>query len=710
MSSAAHEILHLRAADTSVIIDPRPGNAPAMLYWGPSLGTPSADELQNIVRMLAIEGRSADLDTGWGLTMVPLSADGWCGAPGVAGHRNSTAFLPRFECIAADASIDRAVLTLRDANTVLTLTITVEVLPSGLVRQRLTLTNDADAPYEVLALRAGFPVPPEATEILDFTGKWAKERQPQRYPFTYGRHVRTNHKGRPGPDAPLLLIAGTPGFAFERGACRAIHVAWSGNAELAAERDPFVGGGVLTGAEALMPGEMVLTGGASYEGPWVYASHGDGLDAVAARFHDFLRARPEHPTSPRPVILNCWEAVYFDHDETQLTKLAEAGAAIGVELFMLDDGWFLGRRHDRAGLGDWSVDPAVWPNGLAPFIDKVHALGMKFGIWVEPEMVNPDSDLARAHPEWILGPVGRMTADARQQQVVNLANPDAYANIFGQLDRLLGDHAIDYVKWDHNRELHEPGDVRTGRPVVHEQTRALYRLLDELSARHPNVEWENCASGGSRIDLEIVARTHRTWVSDCTDPAERAVIQQSTGLLLPLEMMGNDIATEANHQTSRMSYLDFRGGIALLGHLGIQLDLTKEPAAEIAALATWVELYKTHRALMHSGRAVNVDAPDASRMIRGVVARDRSHALFTIAQLNTSVSAAPGRVRFVGLDPDALYELRAAPTHAIRRGYGVSTWSPDGARLSGRTLDLIGIEAPLMSPEQVVVLSFERVG
>nr|WP_326584584.1 alpha-galactosidase [Streptomyces sp. NBC_00481] len=297
---------------------------------------------------------------------------------------------------------------------------------------------------------------------------------------------------------------------------------------------------------------VATSAGTATTGPWLYASHSDqGLDGLSARFHDHLRARPGHPHRSRPVVLNTWEAVYFDHDLDRLTHLADLGAEVGVERFVLDDGWFRHRRDDRSGLGDWYVDETVWPSGLRPLIDHVRAPGMEFGLWVEPEMVNPDSDLARAHPEWILATGGRTPADRRSQQVLDLTHPEAYAYILERLDDLLTEYDIAYLKWDHNRELVDAGHSPSGEPAVHRQTLAVYALLDELRARHPGLEIESCSSGGGRVDLAILERTDRVWASDCNDALERQSINRWTGLLLPPELVGSHIGAARSHTTGR---------------------------------------------------------------------------------------------------------------------------------------------------------------
>jgi len=370
-----------------------------------------------------------------------------------------------------------------------------------------------------------------------------------------------------------VYAAGQSGFGFGHGEVWGIHLGWSGNQQVYGERMPS-GVAVLGAGEVLLPGELILEPGVSYTTPWLFGSYGVGLDAVTARFHEYLRARPIHPVKPRPVVCNVWEAVYFDHRLDRLVALADAAATVGVERYVLDDGWFRHRRDDSAGLGDWYVDEGVWPDGLNPLIDHVRGLGMEFGLWFEPEMVNQDSDLARAHPDWILSLPHRMPPEARHQQVLDLGHPDAYAYLLERMDAILTEYDIGYVKWDHNRELVDAGHHPDGTPGVHNQTLALYRLLDELKARHPGVEIESCSSGDGRVDLGIIDHTDRVWGSDCIDALERQAINRGTSSLLPLELIGSHIGSPTSHTTGRTHTLAFRAGTAIFGHLGIEWDMT----------------------------------------------------------------------------------------------------------------------------------------
>ncbi|AEG45136.1 alpha-galactosidase [Isoptericola variabilis] len=702
-------VLHLRNGGTSVVLDARDVPLPAIVWWGADLGDLADAELEDLAMAARPQRVSGGIDTPTALALLPQEATGWFGTPGLAGHRPGGRGFSALLCtrdldVAEHAGqLTGVVVRAADDAAGLAADLEVEVTPAGLVRQRVTLTNLGDEPFELHALAPVFPLPAGADELLDTTGRHLRERSPQRHAFTVGTHVRESRRGRPGADASLLLVAGRAGFGFERGLVHGVHVAWSGNHRLLAERTPTAEA-YLSAGELLAPGEVTLAPGASYRTPWAIGSWGDGLDALARRFHDELRARPHHPHRPRPVTLNTWEAVYFDQSLERLTALAERAAAVGVERFVLDDGWFRGRRDDTAGLGDWYVDETVWPDGLGPLIDVVRGHGMEFGLWVEPEMVNPDSDLARAHPDWILRGRADLPVPARQQQVLDLSRPDVRAYLLERLDALLTEHDIAYLKWDHNRDLLEAGSAEDGRARVHENVKALYALLAELKRRHPGLEIESCASGGARVDLGILEHTDRVWTSDTLDPVERLQIQRYTGLLVPPELMGAHLTTPHVHSTGRTVALDLSAGVALPGHFGIEWDLTTLDDAGLADVAQWVALHRRYRDLLHTGVVVNADTPP-DRDVRGVVARERDRAVITYTQVTTSVTYPPGRFTVPGLDPERRYAVRVvAGSVADGPGQSPLPWTQRPVTLTGRQLGLVGLQAPVLHPGRLVVL------
>ncbi|QUH01996.1 alpha-galactosidase [Saccharopolyspora erythraea] len=700
------QIVHLGTDEVSLVVDARGSGLPVVVHWGASLGEPDQNALENLVRATARPVAHNALDEPVPFSLLAQPGLGHPGRPGLSGHRGGQAWSPLF-CLSDVTRHGRSVLfEAVDKQAALTLFTEIELTDSGVLRQRHRLRNDAAEEYTVDALEVSLPVPARAGELLDFTGRHCRERAPQRHPFAFGSWVRENRRGRTGHDASLQLVAGTPGFGFAHGEVWAAHVAWSGNHVTYAER-LVEGPSVLGGGELLLPGEVVLPAGEEYASPWFYAAYSPrGLDGISAGFHHWLRSRPEHPRSSRPVVLNTWEAVYFDHELDRLRELADVAARVGVERFVLDDGWFRHRRDDQAGLGDWYVDEQVWPEGLHPLVDHVRGQGMEFGLWVEPEMINPDSDLYRAHPDWVLAPgTGELPPPSRYQQVLDLAIPDAYTHILERLDALLTEYAIGYLKWDHNRDLVAAGHA--GRPGVRAQTLALYRLLDELRSRHPGVEIESCSSGGGRIDLEVLRRTDRVWTSDCNDALERQSIQRWTGQLLPPELMGTHVGPPRAHTTGRTHDLSFRVATALFGHFGIEWDIASATEQEQAGLAAAIELHKDLRALLHSGHVVRVDHPDPSAYLHGVVAQDRAEALFCYAQLATSTSAVAPPLRLPGLEPDRDYRVEVVdPVGSARLAQRAAQewWAAGEIVLTGRALAEVGLQPPVLEPEQALLL------
>jgi alpha-galactosidase len=696
-------VLHLTRGGTSVVVDLDAAPAPAIVHWGAAL----ADSTPATLAGLAIAARgqrvSGGLDATPALTLLPTGAEGWFGTPALEGHRDGSAVSILLTVVDVQAGEHRASIALADAEAGLAVRAELRIGPSGLFRQRITVRNTGATAYVLQTVLPTFPLPWDATEILDTTGHHLRERSPQRRGLTFGSHVRESRRGRTGADASILLAAGRPGFGFERGRVHGIHVAWSGNHRVLAERT-VSGDAFLAGGELLLPGEIVLQSGAAYSSPWVIGSWGDGLTELSQRFHDEWRARPQHPRRPRAVTLNTWEAVYFDHSLARLTALADAAASVGVERFVLDDGWFEGRRDDTAGLGDWTVDGQVWPDGLHPLVDHVRTLGMEFGLWVEPEMVNPDSDLARRHPDWILR--GRMSLppSARQQQVLDLSHPEAYAHIAGRLHALLDEYPIAYLKWDHNRDLVDAGGGPAGGARVHEHTLAVYRLLDELKSAHPGLEIESCASGGARVDLGILDRTDRVWTSDSLDPLERLENQRHTGIVVPPEMLGMHLTSPIVHSSGRTVSLGLSGAVALLGHFGIEWDLTTLDDATRAGIAEWVALAKRLRPLIASGRVVHVDGTEPGIDVRGMVAADAASAVFTIVQTATSAAYPPGRIRMPGLDPARIYRLRVLMRDGADAGQSPLAWAEAAPVLTGRELAEAGVRAPVQRPQQALVV------
>ncbi|MFD0782722.1 alpha-galactosidase [Micromonospora azadirachtae] len=691
--------VHLQADGVGLVLDCRGARLPRVLHWGRALPRATDDDLATLALASVPATVPNSLDTPLPVAIVPELATGWFGRPGLLGHRDGRHWSPMFETehVGLDDRGDgggEVVVRASDVGCGLSIEIYFELTAGGVLRLRAGLRNIAAQRYVLDGLVIALPVPAEATELLDFTGRWSRERAPQRREFSAGAHLRDGRRGRTGSDTTFILVAGEQGFGFRSGQVWGMHIGWSGNHRTYAERLP-TGESVLGGGELLLSGEVRLAPGESYETPWIYAAHGDGLDEMAERFHRLVRSRAR---GPRRVVVNTWEAVHFDHDMGRLRALVDAAADVGAERFVLDDGWFRGRRDDRAGLGDWFVDEERWPAGLHPLVEHVLARGMDFGLWVEPEMVNPDSDLARAHPDWIIAVGGRQPPSVRHQQALDLRRPQAYAYVLARLDALVTEYRIAFLKWDHNRDLIDA--------EVHGQTLAVYRLMDELRARHPLLEVESCSSGGARVDLGILERTDRVWASDCIDGIERQAIQRWTALLLPPELIGSHVGAARSHTTGRTQGLGLRAGTALFGHFGIEWDLTAATDAERAELRRWVELYKRMRGWLHRGRVVRADHPDPALWLHGIVSDERDQALFAVVAMTTGTSTQPGRVRIPGLDPNLRYRVcpLAPGDRPGTTALALNPWLAGGIVLTGQVLAEVGVSAPPLQPEQLLLL------
>ncbi|MBT1172567.1 alpha-galactosidase [Bifidobacterium sp. MA2] len=728
---------------------------PRLVHWGRPLAAP--ETLLDAYDALKPQRVSGALDeTAWP-SILPTQSEAWIGDERLTVRRGGVELFCRFAVTdirialaerdaidvaqAADApestpaearvavpgaSVETPVVTVvaEDTEQGVGLEWTAELLHGGLIRQRAVVRDLAAgvAPLEIGKVELGFPLPALASEILTTTGHHLRERSPQRQPLTVGRFEKVAMAGRPDFDASLLLTAGTPGFGFEHGEAYSVHVGWSGNSVLSAERQPYTTG-LIGGGEVLMGGEITLSAGTatdSYTTPWVYGSYGDGLNEIAARFHTRLRdLHPELVAKPRPIILNTWEAVYFQHDFDTLKALADKAVESGVERFVVDDGWFGSRRDDTSGLGDWHIAKEVWPDGdrsLKALADYVHAKGMEFGLWFEPEMVNPDSDLYRAHPDWVLKPTaGRLPMQGRSQQVLDLTNLDAYAYLYGAMDALVGELGIDYIKWDHNKLVTEAVSPRTGRPAVHEQTLAVYRIFRDLRAAHPGLEIESCSSGGGRVDLGILEFASRIWVSDCVDPVERADIQRYTSLLVPPAMMGEHVGASPAHSTHRATSQELRMAMAFFGHMGVEWNLLKEPQEALDKLGAWFAEFKRHRAWFAVDTCVHADAADPAVRVDGMVKPDRSAAFYRFTQLTTGQTYPAAPIRVPGLDPDGVYRIQPLyldldlETPGLGNGQSpLGWWTADGVLATGRALETYGLRPPSLHPAQAVLFTAIR--
>jgi alpha-galactosidase len=696
----------LAADGVSVVIDLSTGT-PVVLHWGSHLGDVDIMELRSALQEAVPHAHLDDYENS-GLWRE--NSRGYLGRPAVLGHRGGQDWSQRFDILETKSTSHSLFVRSADAAAGLEITANLELTAHGILRFSQTLKNTGNGDFALEELTSWLPLPDQICETLDFTGRWVKERQPQRQEIHVGTWAREIREGRSGHDYTIVQLALTKDADYQRGEVYSLGLQWSGNSRHLVEK-LSTGRTSIGAGELLLPGEVILQPGETYEAPTVAATYSsEGIDGITDRYYRWLRSRPNHPTNirPRPLTLNVWEAVYFDHKLEKLIQLADVAKEIGVERFVLDDGWFGSRRNDRSGLGDWVVSKDVWPNGLKPLIEAITARGMEFGLWFEGEMVNPDSDLYRAHPDWILHVPGRIPPEGRFQQVLDLTNQGAYQHVLGQVDAILSEYNIAYIKWDHNRTLIEAAHL--GQAAVSEQTKAIYRLFDELKARHPGLEIESCSSGGGRIDLGMATHVDRFWTSDCNDALERQYIQRYTQFAIPPEMLGSHIGPTHSHTTHRVHSLSFRAITALFGHAGLEWDITECTPEEREILKTWVAYYKANRELLHSGKMVRVEQPDDSSFVHGVIATDKSKAIFALVTLRAIPSQTPSSLRFEGLDPVARYRVRlvepAGSAQYVERQ--LPKWL-SGVELTGAALDRVGVRPPILAPENAILIELEKI-
>nr|WP_315247314.1 alpha-galactosidase [uncultured Albidiferax sp.] len=609
------EFLLLHSRHSTLVLECPPGEAPLWRYWGPRLsdGSTPGQPLRG-TRPLP----SFMLDFDQPLTVLPTFGVGWFGQSALLAHRAGLDFAQAItQCDVEWTTPGSAVvLHLTDAVAQLRFDVSLALdADTDVLTLQTTLTNLGHADIDVQWLAAGtLPLPGDAATVRSYAGQHNHEFLLQTDTLGRNQWRRENRRGRTSHDCFPGAVVTTPGSTEHTGLVFGAHLAWSGNHQQTIE---WLHDGQYQWqmGEWLAPGEGRLAPGASLHTPEIIATCSTGgLNGLAANFHAALRKRMAWPGGamrPRPVHLNTWEAFYFDLVPGDVMALADAAAKVGVERFVLDDGWFHRRHHDRAALGDWWPDDTKFPSGLGPLVAHVNALGMEFGLWVEPEMVNPDSELHRTHPDWALQIAGRPLITARNQLVLDISRPEAADYLFAKLDTLLAAHPIRYLKWDHNRDLTTAALAGgMGSAGYRAQVQAVYALMARLRAAHPEVEIESCSGGGGRIDFGILRYTHRVWGSDCIDAMSRVQIQHGFGQFFPPEILGSHIGTAPAHTTGRSQSLAFRAAVALTGHLGVELDVRHLDESTLSALSAWIVCYKNWRNQLHHGRVWRGEAAD----------------------------------------------------------------------------------------------------
>ena len=685
---------------TTVVWSAR-GDALDCLYLGPRL---AGDEDLAALAHAAARGRhenQPDVPPTGGL--LPDPRTGWRG-PLLAEFANEGLPLtPRWTglTIGSFPDLGRILANWRDESLALHLSVSWTIGEGDVITAHTQFTDTSARGIDERGIEATrcasllLPLPRGFGHVTHFAGRWADDMRAERVPITRAGLGWASRGGKPG-------FAGGDWLVFDdeqTGAQLGFHIAATGDHEVRIERNDD--GQVTLVAETPIP----APGFDMFDTPDALIAWAPDPATLTHAFHTHARKRltrqGHNPKRERKVHFNTWEACAFDFDEARLMRLAEEAAALGAERFVLDDGWFKGRSCDKAGLGDWVPDPVRFPRGLGPLIDHVKALGMDFGLWVEPEMVSPDSDLYRQHPDWCLHEPGLERPTERGQLVLDFTTAEVAEHIHGCIARLLRENDIAYVKWDHNRRLFPPapGLAQTGR---------LNAMWMGLRAEFPDTMIESCSSGGGRIDMAILGAIERVWPSDNNDAIERLRIIPAWSQFLPLEVLGSHVGPSPNPITGRRASMDFRAKVAVFGHMGVEADPARMSDRERTVLAAHIALYKAWRGVLHSGVLHRLAHPDPG--VTGMMVAHQGKALALAAQTAFSPVFDAAPLRLAGLEPQARYRVTLPepwPSKARHYLANHDQWRT-GLTLSGAALMAQGLALPLTHPETAWLIALER--
>lgn len=685
---ASSRIFHLQAKQTSYILQVLEGGYVAHVYWGRKLRR-QAQGIQHTVRA-SFSPYPEGMDARFSLDTYPMEYPAYGGgdlrvpAYQIQLENGSTVSDLRYEShvivtgkpgleglpatyVEQEDEAETLELTLRDAVTGLKVVLSYTAFANfDAIARSARFVNEGAAALKLLrGLSASVDLPHSRFDMLHLTGSWARERHVQKRPLTIGTQSIESRRGSSShmhnPFMALLAKDATE----DNGDVYGFSLVYSGSFIAQAEVEQFNTTRVSIGINPF-DFSWHLEAGESFQTPeavLVYSA--EGLGGMSRTYHKLYRSRlcrGLYRDEPRPVLVNNWEATYFNFNADKIEAIAEAGKDLGIELFVLDDGWFGKRDDDRSSLGDWFVDRNKLPNGLEDLVERVRKLGLQFGLWFEPEMISPDSELYRNHPDWCLHVPDRARSLGRTQLILDFSRQDVCDAITRMLSDILDSAPITYVKWDMNRNMSEIGSAllpaHRQRETAHRYMLGLYRVLETITAKFPHILFESCSGGGGRFDPGMLHYMPQTWTSDNTDAVERLKIQYGTSIIYPVSSMGAHVSAVPNHQVGRMTSLKMRGDIAMSGNFGYELDLTKFTDEEKVIVKDQVALYKEIRPLVQFGdfyRLLNpFEGNEAAWMF---VSEDRSEALVMYSRVLAVPHEPLERLRLKGLAAEADYEI-----------------------------------------------------
>jgi alpha-galactosidase len=716
--------LHLRTRNSSYIMEILPGGHIGQLYYGPALS--SREDYSSLHREFAImPGNETAYSPQLGqynletcLLEFPGGGKGDYRSPALIARRGDgdrvidpvyqshrlsedlaepPSGMPGTRGGTGGAESDEAMLTLllEDTRGDLKLELEYRVLEScDVITRRVRVVNGGEADLDIDRIASlSLDLPPGDYRWHSLPGKWIAEKQLQSGSIRFGALELSSRRLVSSAEHNPFLAISEEGTDEHRGDAYGFSLIYSGNHRTVAEQSPHrllriqLGIGDEDFCWRLAPGE-------SFESPEAVMTFStEGFGGMSRNFHRYIEDHiipPAWRRRPRPLLFNSWEALYFDFDEEKLMKLARAGAKLGMELFVLDDGWFAGRNDDRSSLGDWVADRKKLPGGLERLANRVRALGLEFGVWVEPEMVSPDSELYRSHPEWAIQTPGREPSLGRNQLILDLSNPAVIDYLEESMNRVFAACNPAYVKWDMNRcssDLYSPTlpPDRQGE-LAHRYVMGLYELLSRLVSAWPDILFEGCASGGNRFDMGILYYMPQIWTSDNTDPGSRMKIQHGSSWVYPPHCAGAHVGSDPSHQLLRNNSIETRFHVAAFGALGYELNLTKLSPFERKVITRQVELYKAYRELFQFGELYRLASPFQGNLaVWQTMADDGSAGILGWFQQSQEAGSVYETLRLRGLDPGATYRIETLPHvfNIARFGELINEYVPFEVRSSG---------------------------
>ena len=680
----------------TLVLSSSDNRLPCVIYWGDRL--PSNENLNQLNEASKKDLGDNLLDQVPELSILPEQSANFSGQLGckmrdINGNMLSSCFVFASD----DVNSNSLTLTYNDKALGLTYTATINAYEENDV-YALSAKLESKSPIIMEWFSAPVvEVSQTSKEMVDYGGYWSGEFRSQVTPWVTGVHLRESRVGTTShAHFPGLLIP-TIESSENSGSCYGFHYGWSGGHRMIAEQ-------LQDGRRQIQFGNTEnseLSPGTSFETEKLYICYSKyGMGGVGRLFREHVsKSIVDLPKdSVRPVHYNCWEAIYFDHNIDELKEIATIAAEIGAERFVLDDGWFKGRNSPTSSLGDWIVDDQKYPEGMHPLVNHIHSIGMTFGLWFEPEMVSPDSDLFRSHPEWIMGNENQVLG--RGQLVLDISIKEVQEYLFARIDTLLNEYPIEYIKWDHNRVLPYPDAS---------QTRALYGLLGRIREAHPSIEIESCSSGGGRIDYGILRHTQRVWLSDSNDALERLRIQHEALLWLPLSVTGSHVGPKVCHTSGRELSMSFRAWVAAQRHMGFEMDPRELTSKDKALLKSVTKWWKENRQWMKDARILRLPCTDNSIIAEIQINTDTDHFVVFAGQNSTSEFSSPVPLVLAGLDSKSMYNISLLNKKEIKSlGKSEDGLLNNKLMLSGQYLMTQGLQLPKAFPANMMVIEGDK--